>query len=112
MSELDTDAQIPEPAPAPAPVVEPKAKARKPASPAPAAKAVAPVGEFKFYRTPSPIEQAFTIFCASGKTWLPYGFDKDRRLMFRVASEDAERFERHVFFKQGRLEGFNHEPHD
>ncbi|MEV3802115.1 hypothetical protein RI528_01000 [Aeromonas veronii] len=65
---------------------------------------------FAFYRTPLPVDASFSIPCASGDNWLPFGYDNDRRLIFRVKSADAERFERHLFFRQGRLEKFDYEP--
>ncbi|MCS3766599.1 hypothetical protein HNP12_000647 [Aeromonas hydrophila] len=68
------------------------------------------VEAFSYYRTPLPVDASFTIPCASGDSWLPFGYDVDRRLIFRVKQEDAERFERHLFFKQGRLEKYNYEP--
>ena len=65
---------------------------------------------FCFYRTPLPVESSFSIPCASGTSWLPFGYDNDRRLIFRVKQDEAERFERHLFFKQGRLEKYEYEP--
>lgn len=76
-------------------------------TPTPRTRTKAAPKEWAFYRTPLPVETSFSIPCASGSNWMPYGYDKDRRLIFRVDAEDVERFERHLFFKQGRLEKCN-----